>query len=61
MLLPLVVQAILTWAEEKKSANVEDRKFAILAAPFIQWLVEAEEDESDDDEEEEEDDDNNSS
>jgi len=41
-------EAVLTWAKEKESASEEDRQFVIAAAPFIQWLEEAEEEDSSD-------------
>ena len=47
-------EALVAWADEKENATEEERSFLVKAAPFIQWLREAE---SDDEETSEEEDD----
>jgi translation initiation factor eIF-2B subunit epsilon len=46
-------QAFLAWAEEKELASEHEKKFLHLAAPFLQWLEEAEEEDSEEEESEE--------
>ena len=36
-------EAILSWAEEKESAEEEDKVFLEKARPFVAWLAEADE------------------
>lgn len=43
--------AILVWAEEKEHASEHEKKFLQLAAPFLEWLEEAEEESEEDDSE----------
>ena len=45
-------EALVAWADEKENATEEERVFMTKAAPFIQWLREAESEEDDDDDEE---------
>ncbi|KAI8107409.1 hypothetical protein M9435_002440 [Picochlorum sp. BPE23] len=45
-------QAFLAWAEEKELASEHEKKFLHLAAPFLQWLEEAEEEDSEEEESE---------
>ena len=52
-------EAILSWAEEKESAEEDDKIFLRKARPFLSWLEEADSDsdsyESEEEESEEED------
>ena len=50
-------EALVAWADEKENATEEERSFLTMAAPFIQWLREAESEDEDDSEEEDDDDD----
>lgn len=42
-------QALLVWAEEKEHATEHEKRFLRLAAPFLEWLEDAEEESSEDD------------
>lgn len=44
--------AFLTWADEKKDASIEDKKFLEQASSFIEWLRNAEEADDDEDDDE---------
>lgn len=50
----VVEEAVLQWADEKEHAEEEEKAFLALAAPFVQWLRQAEEEESEEDSEESE-------
>ena len=47
-------QALLVWAEEKEHATEHEKRFLELAAPFLEWLEEAEEESESEDEESDE-------
>lgn len=48
-------ECFLEWAEEKQAGDEEEKRFLRLAAPFIEWLKNADE-ESDEDDAEDDDD-----
>lgn len=48
-------EALVAWADEKENATEEERIFLTKAAPFIQWLREAESEDNDDDDEDDDD------
>jgi translation initiation factor eIF-2B subunit epsilon len=45
--------SVLAWAEEKELAAEEDKRFLALAAPFVEWLRDAESEEESEEETEE--------
>jgi translation initiation factor eIF-2B subunit epsilon len=47
-------QALLVWAEEKEHATEHEKRFLELAAPFLEWLEEAEEESESEEEESDE-------
>ena len=46
-------QALLDWAEEKEHATEHEKRFLKLAAPFLEWLEDAEEESDEEDSEDE--------